>query len=123
MMHILTSNAPLSRGTTPRASACPADVPFIVGLKIDFQGSSSNGCVAPAKNGRIYFQEGVKCDSGHLGGFVLCSSVAGGPLDQKNCPINNPTLPSVRSRAGAPPSSRARRTAATSEPLRTRSPR
>jgi hypothetical protein len=70
------------------APACPADVPFIVGCKIDFQGSNTNGCVAPAKNGRIYFQEGVKCDAGHLTGYVLCSSVAGGALDQNNCPIN-----------------------------------
>ena len=70
------------------APACPADVPFIVGCKIDFQGSNTNGCVAPAKDGRIYFQEGVKCDSGHLTGYVLCSSVAGGALDQNNCPIN-----------------------------------
>ncbi len=91
---------PASNGSCPRkvnlnvdgdcvcAPACPADTPYIVGCKIDFQGSNTNGCVAPAQNGRIYFQEGVKCDSGHLSGYVLCSSVQGGPLDQNNCPIN-----------------------------------
>lgn len=91
---------PASDGSCPRkmnlnvdgdcvcAPACPADAPYIVGCKIDFQGSNANGCVAPAKNGRIYFQEGVKCDEGHLSGYVLCSSSPGAALDQTNCPIN-----------------------------------
>ncbi|MBI5534460.1 MAG: hypothetical protein HY898_17175 [Deltaproteobacteria bacterium] len=70
------------------APACPANAPFPVGCQIDFQGGNSNGCVALAGNGQLYFQEGVKCDAGHLTGFVICSSVPGDPLNAQNCPIN-----------------------------------
>jgi hypothetical protein len=70
------------------APPCPANVPFVVGCQIDFQGGNSNGCVATAKNGQVYFQEGVKCDAGHLTGFIICSDTPGKGLDASNCPIN-----------------------------------
>lgn len=70
------------------APACPANVPFVVGCQIDFQGGNANGCVATAKNGQVYFQEGVNCDAGHLTGFIICSDQPGAPLDENNCPIN-----------------------------------
>jgi hypothetical protein len=70
------------------APACPSNAPYPVGCQIDFQGGNSNGCVALAGNGALYFQEGVKCDAGHLTGFVICSSLPGDPLNATNCPIN-----------------------------------
>ncbi|MBI3201270.1 MAG: hypothetical protein HYZ29_06965 [Myxococcales bacterium] len=70
------------------APPCPASAPYLVGCKIDFQGGNPNGCVAPAKGGQLYFQEGVKCDAGHLKGYIMCSDVPGPPLGPGNCPIN-----------------------------------
>ncbi|MBI4700800.1 MAG: hypothetical protein HY744_06490 [Deltaproteobacteria bacterium] len=73
------------------APACPPQAPFPIGCKIDFQGGNPNGCVAWAGSGKLYFQEGVKCNAGHLTGYVICSSVAGPPLNAANCPINKPS--------------------------------
>lgn len=70
------------------APACPPQAPFVIGCNITFEGSNSNGCVATAKDGKTYFQEGVKCDEGHLSGFIACGSKPGPGLNAENCPIN-----------------------------------
>jgi hypothetical protein len=70
------------------APACPPEAPYPVGCNVTFSGGNSKGCVAPAQNGAIYFQEGVMCDSGNLFGTVTCSSTPGTGLNASNCPIN-----------------------------------
>jgi hypothetical protein len=72
------------------APACPPNAPFPVACNINFDGGNENGCVALAGSGQLYFQEGVKCNAGHLSGTVTCSSIPGDPLNAANCPINKP---------------------------------
>lgn len=76
------------KGDCVCAPACPPQAPFVIGCSVTFEGSNSNGCVATAKDGKTYFQEGVKCDEGHLSGFIACSDKPGPGLNAQNCPIN-----------------------------------
>jgi hypothetical protein len=69
--------------------SCPANAPHAVGCNINMAGDDCRGCVAyAAGSGKVYFQEGNKCGSGHVQGQLFCSSAPGSGLNSGNCNIN-----------------------------------
>ena len=72
---------------------CPPEAPFPVGCSnIMMTGTSSLGCVANAPGSSVVeFEQANLCQSDTVSGNVLCSSVAGPPLDATNCPLPRST--------------------------------